>query len=463
MVDQFEQIEKIFHPKSVAIIGASSREGSFGRLFLKGFMQMGFQEIYPVHPREKELLGLKAYPNIKDIPNEVDLAILLTPPSEALKLVKECTEKHVKGVLLFSAGFREKNEEGKQAEIEITKIVRDGGARMVGPNSNGLYSPASRLLTLPGSQTAGGLPVESGALSVFSHSGSFSDYLTQVLVGKNMRFNKVISCGNEADLGVVDFLEYFGADKETKIIAGYLEGVRDGTKFYKLIKDISKEKPIVIWKGGSTDVGARAALAHTGSLAGSKLVWDAVFKQTNVVSVGSFEEMVDCLLAFSWLPLPKGKKVAIISGMGGTNVGTADNCIMMGLQIARLSEQTNEKLGKVLPAFGTSVGNPVDVGVGMLLTPQIYGDVIKILAEDNNVDMLIAITCPESPASVKSIADAVREIRKPLVTALFDIRGFVEEQMHFLLSQHIPAYTDAKRAALALFRMADYAERRVRQ
>ncbi len=459
MVDQLEQIERIFHPRSAAIIGASNREGSFGRLFLEGFMRMGFKEIYPVHPREKELLGLKAYPTIKDIPQEVDLAILLTPPSEALKLVKECADKHVKGILLFSAGFREKGEEGKKAELEIAQIVRDSGARLVGPNSNGLYSPSARLLTLPGSQTAGGLPVESGALSVFSHSGSFSDYLTQVLIGKNIRFSKVISCGNEADLSAVDFLEYFGADKETKIIAGYLEGVKDGRRFYQLVKTISREKPIVIWKGGSTEIGARAALAHTGSLAGSKLVWDAVFKQTGVVSVSSFEEMVDCLLAFSWLPLPKGKRVAIISGMGGTNVGTADNCIMMGLQIARLSEQTTEKLTKVLPAFGTAVGNPVDVGVGMLMTPQIYGDVIKILAEDESVDMLLAVTAPESPLSVKSIADAAKEIHKPLAVAIFDIRGFAEEQTQLLLSQHIPTYSEAKRAAMALFKMADYAER----
>ena len=148
--------------------------------------------------------------------------------------------------------------------------------------------------------------------------------------------------------------------------------------------------------------------------------------------------------------------------MGGTNVGTADNCIMMGLQIARLSEQTTEKLTRVLPAFGTAVGNPVDVGVGMLMPPQIYGDVIKILAGDESVDMLLAVTAPESPLSVKRIADAAKEIPKPLAVALFDIRGFVEQQMQLLLNQHIPAYTEAKRAAMALFKMADYAERRAR-
>jgi acyl-CoA synthetase (NDP forming) len=458
MIDIATQLNSIFYPRSVAIIGASAREGSFGRLFLEGFGRMGFKEIYPVHPREKELLGLKAYTNVQEIPLAVDLAIVLTPPSEALKVVKECTTKGVKGILLFSAGFREKGEEGKQAEAELAHIAFSGGARLIGPNSNGLYSPSSHLLTLPGSLTAGGLPAETGTVSVFSQSGSFNDYLTQVLTAKNLRFNKVVSCGNEADLSAVDFLEYFGVDRETKIIAGYLEGIKNGRKFYDLARMISKKKPIVIWKGGNTDVGARAALAHTGSLAGSKQVWDAVFKQAGIISVSNFEELTDCLLAFSWLPLPKGKRVAIVSGMGGTNVGTADNCNLMGLEITRFSEQTSRELAQILPAFGTASINPVDVGVGMLMAPQIYGQTIKLLAEDENVDMLIAVTAPESPLSVQSIAEAAEQIKKPMVVALFEIRGFFERQSQVLLDKHIPVYHEAKRAALALCKMADYAE-----
>jgi acyl-CoA synthetase (NDP forming) len=458
MNDIITQLDSIFYPRSVAIIGASNREGSFGRLFLEGFIRMGFPDIYPVHPREKELLNLPAYISVSEIPFEVDLAILLTPPGEALKIVRECTTKGVKGILLFSAGFREKGEEGKRAEAELASIALQGGSRLIGPNSNGLFSPASHLLTLPGSLTAGGLPAETGALSVFSQSGSFNDYLTQVLTGKNLRFNKVVSCGNEADLSAVDFLEYFGADNETKIIAGYLEGIKNGRKFYELAKAISQKKPIIIWKGGHTEMGARAALAHTGSLAGSKQVWDAMFKQSGIISVSNFEEITDCLLAISWLPLPKGRRVAIVSGMGGTNVGTADNCTLMGLEIARFSEPTSQKLAQILPAFGTASINPVDVGVGMLMAPKIYGETIKLLAEDENVDMLIAVTAPESPLSVQSIAEAAEQIKKPLVVALFEIRGLVEKQSQFLLEKHIPVYHEAKRAALTLCKMAGYAE-----
>jgi acyl-CoA synthetase (NDP forming) len=458
MNDTTAQLDSIFHPRSVAIIGASSREGSFGNLFLQGFIRMGFENIYPVHPRERELLGLKAYKSVKDVPCEVDLAILLIPPGEALRIVQECADKRVKGIVLFTAGFGEKGEEGKKIEQEMAQIVREAGTRLIGPNTNGLYVPSSKLLTLPGSLTAGGLTTESGGVSVFAQSGSFNDYTSQVLVSKNIRFNKVVSCGNESDLNSIDFLEYFGSDAETEIIGGYIEGIEDGRRFYELAKNISKQKPIIIWKGGLTETGAKAALAHTGALSGSKQVWETMVKQAGIINVNSFEEFTDCLLAFSWLPLPKGRKVGIISGMGGTNVGTADNCTMMGLEIAEFSEQTSKRLNEILPPVGTAANNPVDVGVGMLMAPQLYGETIKLLAEDDSVDMLICITAPDCPLSVKSIADAAKEINKPLVACLFEIGGLVEDQLKFLLENHIPAYSEPKRAALALFKMFCYAD-----
>jgi acetate---CoA ligase (ADP-forming) subunit alpha len=452
------EMERIFHPESVSIIGASNREGSFGQLFLNGFVRMGFKNIYPVHPREKELSGLKAYPSIKDVPCEIDMAILIIPQGESVRVVRECAEKGVRCIVLFAAGFREKGEEGKKIEQEMAQIVHQHGIRMIGPNTNGLYSPSAKLLALPGSLVAGGLTAESGPLSVFSQSGSFNDYLCQVMTGKNIRFNKVVSCGNEADLKSEDFLEYFGEDKETRIIAGYLEGIKDGRKLFELAKNISKEKPIIIWKGGQTDIGAKAALAHTGSLAGSKQVWEAMFKQTGIVNVGSFEEMVDCLLAFSWLPLPEGKRIALLSGMGGTGVGTSDNCIMTGLKMATFTESTKQKLRQILPDVGTSISNPLDVGVGSLMAPEIFGKAAVLLAEDENVDMVMAISAPDNPRSIASLVDAHKVIKKPLVIALFDIPGLVEPHFKALLSQHIPTYYEPKRAAYALAKLAEYSE-----
>ena len=244
------------------------------------------------------MLGLKAYPNIKEIPVDIDLAISLVPRTEVLKVTQECADKGVKGLLLFTSGFKEKDEEGKKIELEMAQIALKGGVRLIGPNANGFYCPASRICTFPGALMVGGLPAESGALAILSQSGSFADYTCQVLTGKNIRFSKAVGYGNESDLGATDFLEYFGQDKETRIIAGYLEGIKDGRKFYELARSISKQKPIIIWKGGLTETGARAALAHTGAMTGSRQVWETMFKQAGIISVNSLEEVVDCVSGF---------------------------------------------------------------------------------------------------------------------------------------------------------------------
>ena len=453
-----KDLERIFHPRAISIIGSSSRAGSFGRLFLEGMIRMGFPAIYPVHPNEKTLLGLKAYPSIKEIPVDIDLAISLVPRTQVLKVTQDCAEKGVKGLLLFTSGFKEKDEEGKKIELEMAQIARKGGVRIIGPNANGFYCPASRICTFPGALMVGGLPLETGDLAVLSQSGSFADYTCQILAGKNIRFSKVIGYGNESDLSAADFLEYFGQDEETKIIAGYIEGVKDGRGFFELAKRISKQKPLILWKGGLTETGARAAQAHTGALAGSRQVWEAMFKQAGIISVNSIEEVVDCVLAFYRQPLPKGRRVAILSGMAGTNVGTADNCLMMGLEMAKYSEKTIQKLSKILPAIGTTAANPTDIGAGVLINPQLYSETAKILLEDENVDMLITVTGPDNPTSIKGLAEVAQNASKPVVISLFDIAGLVEPQVKFLREKQIPVYLDPKRAAFALAKLAEYAE-----
>ena len=460
MSDTISDLERIFHPRAVSIIGSSSRAGSFGRLFLEGFSRMGYKEIYPVHPTEKELLGLKAYPSIKEIPVDIDLAISLVPRTEVLKLTQECAEKGVKGLLLFTSGFKEKDEEGKKIERMVTQIAANGSVRIIGPNANGFYCPASRICTFPGALMVGGLPVESGKLSILSQSGSFADYTCQILIGKNIRFSKVVGYGNESDLSATDFLEYFGQDQETGIIAGYLEGIKDGRKFYELARKISKQKPIIIWKGGLTETGARAALAHTGALTGSRQVWETMFKQAGIINVNSIAEVVDCALAFYQLPLPKGKRVAILSGMAGTNVGTADNCLMMGLEIAKYTEKTNQRLLGILPAIGTTIANPTDIGAGVLVNPKLYRETAKALLEDENVDMLITVTGPDNPSTIVDLAKVAQNAAKPVAISLFDIAGLVEPQIKFLQDKHIPVYLDPKRAAFVLAKMAQYAEYR---
>lgn len=450
------ELDRIFYPSSITIVGASNKEKSFGRMFLEGLMRFGFKRIYPVHPRDPEMLGLKAFRSVKEIPDEVDLAILMTPPSETLRIVGECAEKQLKGIIVFTAGFGEKNADGKRIEQEMAKVAHENGFRIVGPNSIGIYCPSSKLLTFPQGLMYG-MPDESGPVGAFSHSGSFVDYLTSVLHKKGIRYSKVVSCGNECDLNAVDFLDYLGQDKETKIIIAYLEGIKGGKKFFQLAREISKRKPIIVWKGGMSEVGARAALSHTGSLAGSKHVWEAMFKQAGIITARSFTEVVECLFAFYYLPLPKGRRIAIVSGQGGTGVGTSDNCIELGLELAELSDETIEKLIKLLPPVGTTAGNPADIGVAILLSPELYTESLKILDEDDNVDMLMAITDPNRPCT-QSIVEAAKIVKKPLVVTPFGLPELAYSEYEFLSQHKIPTYTDPKRAAFALSKMADYAD-----
>jgi acyl-CoA synthetase (NDP forming) len=459
MSSTVSDLERIFHPRSLSIIGASSKGGSFGRMFLEGLIQIGFREIYPVHPRETELLGLKAYQSIKDIPHDVDVAILMTPPDSTLQVVRDCAEKGMKGIIVFTAGFGEKGVEGKKIEQQICAVAHSKGIRVIGPNSIGVYCPASKLLTFP-QGLMHGITTEGGPVGSFSHSGSFVDYLTYILTRKGIRFSKVISCGNECDLNAVDFLGYLGQDRETQIIISYLEGIKDGRRFFELAREITKEKPIVIWKGGATELGARAASSHTGALAGTKHVWEAMFEQAGIISVRSFEEIVDCLSCLYYSPLPKGRGIAVVAGMGGTNVGTADNCIELGLEMARLSGVTAERLTQLLPPVGTSVGNPTDIGVATLIAPNLYGEALKILNDDENVDMLLAISDPGRPC-IQSIVEAARIITKPLAVTLFALPEFAAEEYAFLAENKIATFGDAKRAVAALAKISKYASYKV--
>ena len=454
--DTVKQIEHILHAKSVSLVGASNKEGSFGRLFVEGLVKMGCHNVYPVNPSSPEILGLKAYSTITDIPFEVDVAILLTPPKHVLGLVQECVKKKVKGVVVFSAGFGELGHKGKKVEQEIARVAVEGGTRVIGPNCLGFYTPGAGILTFPQALMEG-MPTESGSIGGFAQSGSFIDYLTFSLSRKGLRFSSIISSGNECDLNSSDFLEYFGEDKNTRTIVAYLEGVENGRNFFDVARNVTRKKPVIVWKGGTTDSGARAAASHTGALSGSKVVWDAMFRQTGITSVTSFEEVIDCALAFYYLPLPKGRKVAVISGQGGTGVGTADNCIRFGLEPASLSDDTISKMKEIITGVGISVFNPVDLGVVSLMKPNLYGETIKILADDENVDMILAVTQPNRPC-IESLVDSTKALHKPVVVSIFSLPELSPREYQFLSENGVPAYSDPKKCAFVLSKLTEYAQ-----
>ena len=449
-----EQLRHICNAESVALVGASDKEGSFGRLFLEGMRDAGCRKLYPVNPKREEILGLKAYPSISAVPGQLDLAILLTPPGSILGLVKECVEKRVKGAVVFASGFGELGAEGKELEREIGRVGREGGTRIIGPNCLGLFSPGAGVNTYP-QVLMKGVPTEPGSVGGFSQSGSFVDYLVWFLSEKGLRFSSIVSCGNECDLAAEDYLEYFGQDEQTQTIVAYMEGVKDGRRFFEVAREVGRKKPIILWKGGMSEQGARAAASHTGALAGSASIWNAMFKQAGIINVTSVAEVVDCAVAFNHLPLPKGPRVGVIGGQGGTGVGTADNCYALGLELPRLSERTGARLREVLPAVGTSVGNPTDTGVASLLDPSLYAKAIEIVADDEGIDMLLVIATPV-PACLQNVAAAAKAIDKPLAVSVYALPESEPEIYRFLSEQGVAAYPDPKRAAYVLARMADY-------
>jgi acetate---CoA ligase (ADP-forming) len=456
----FAELDPMFHPRSVALIGASGKPGKVGRVLMDRFLETGFQEFYPVNPVEKEILGAKTYRAIGEIPGSVDMAIVLTPTDATLTAVEECAAKGVKTIVITSAGFGETGPKGKEVEQEMVRAARQGGARIIGPNCVGIYCPASRLpYPLPAS-------FEPGSVGVVSQSGFFADYLTQVASANGIGFSKAISCGNESDLTAIDFLEYLGEDPETKLIIGYLEGIKDGKRFHALIQKITRKKPIILWKGGRTEAGARAAVSHTGAMAGSGVVWEGVFKQAGVVSVKSFEEALDCLYAFHLQPLPKGRRVGIVSGPGGTAVGTTDMCLDLGLAVPRFSRRARERLRETLPPVINAISNPVDLTLASLVTPRVTGDAIRILLDEESVDMLlvVAVIGGEQLRDIIAEAIAAGKKKKPVVaTIMAESMQSVVQNAPLFLRSGISVYSDAARAAKALERLAEYAQFRARR
>ncbi len=455
----FAEIDAIFHPRSVALIGASSKEGKVARVLMDRFLEMGFEGLYPVNPRESEILGLRAYKAVTDIPGPVDLALVLTPPDAALETVKECAAKKVRAIVITTAGFGESGSKGEEIQREMVRIARESGSRIIGPNCVGIYCPASKL---PFPLKAGNEP---GSVGVVSQSGFFADFLTVTATGNGIRFSKAISCGNESDLNAIDFLEYLGQDPETETIVAYLEGTKDGRRFFSVAKEISKRKPIILWKGGLTEAGARAAVSHTGSMAGSGAVWEGALRQAGVIRANGFEEVLDSLYAFHFQPLPAGNRVAIISGPGGTAVGTTDVCLKLGLEVPQFSGVTTDGLRAAMPPVGGSINNPVDLSLASLVAPRVCKDAIDIVAQDENIDMLLVVAVVGGEQLRDMLAEAVAGMkrRKPIVvTVMAGTMESVACDFPLLAGSGISTYSDAARAAKALARLYEYAQFRVR-
>lgn len=438
-----EQIDSLFHPRSVAVVGVP-RGMKMGKLFLVALRDQGFPgTIYPVNPEAGEIDGLRAYPSVLAIPEPVDLAILLVPHHKSLPVLKECAKRGVRGAVLFTAGFGETGtQQGQALERELAALAKESGMRIIGPNCMGIYAPGSGLSFFPE------LPKEAGPIGMISQSGSLGNILGRLAHQKGLRFSKVVSIGNQCDLTASDFMEYLALDPDTGLITAYLEGVRDGRRFLETLRLACRNKPVLLWKVGLTPEGAKAAMSHTGSLGGSGEIWKAVAAQAGATLVEGFEAWVDALMSFAFLDRPIGARVAILSGPGGLAVSAAEACGKEGLMLAELSEATKKKLSQVVPPTGTSLMNPVDVGLTASFDMKIYVESAKALALDPGVDVVLVIGMGFSQEANRQYAQAMiqlrRETGKPFL--MVNIPGFDPEMGKAFLEAGVPFFETAERA-----------------
>lgn len=382
-----ESLEGLFYPKNIAIVGASPKITGRGNRWVIGLIKLNFKgKIFPVNPTADTIMGLQAYPSIRDIPFDVDLVTFAIPFQSVLQVMEDCVAKGVKYVHLFTAGFSETgDEETTQIEKQLIETAREGGIRLVGPNCMGLYCPESGLTW------AEDFPKKPGPVGFVSQSGQLAYQFITDGAMDNLRFSKVVSFGNASDLGPHDFLNYLADDDKTEIICSYIEGLKNGRAIFDFARNTAGKKPIVIWKGGQTEGGARATQSHTASIAGSADIWQAVCRQTGIISVNNLDELVATTSALHRMKeLPKGVGVAILGGAGGGSVTMTDMAEKEGLKVPSLSDRSVDTLKEFVPMSGTSVNNPLDIGFSRVFSDEkLFLKLFSLLGDDPNIDAMI--------------------------------------------------------------------------
>jgi len=355
-------LDFLFHPDSIALVGITTTQPQhWTRTFLEGLIEMEFDRpLYLVNPKGGEIKGRKVHTSLKDVPGNIDYVIGLVNARIAPKLVEECAEKKVRAIHFCTAGFSETGEESRiKLESELTEVARRNGIKVIGPNCMGIYCPKSRLSFSPA------FPKESGPVGVISQSGGNSIYLVRQAALRGVRFSKVVSYGNACDIDESDLLEYLAHDVDTKIIALYIEGIKDGRRFRKALEEATNEKTVILLKGGTTEGGARAVAGHTASLAGSRATWDALCKQLGIISVSSLEEMIDVLVTLLFLPLPGGRNALLFGAGGGASVLIADQFESRGFRVPPIPPEMVAQISEFTPIAGNILRNPIDYSQAM--------------------------------------------------------------------------------------------------
>ncbi len=454
VVSRLDALQVFFKPRSVAVIGASRREGSVGNEIVRNLIECGYPgKIYPINPKAEEIRGIPCYRSILKVKDEIDLGVIAVPAPIVPKVAEEAGRKGVKCLIVISAGFSEIGAEGLSRERELKRICKEYGVRLLGPNCLGLLNTTTPL----NASFARQLPLK-GGIAFISQSGALCTSVLDWAVEENIGFSNVISLGNMVDTDETDFMEVLAGDPNTKVILVYLEGIRNGREFLDVAPRVVKTKPVVILKSGVSDVGARAVASHTGSIAGSKVAYETAFRQSGVLQAHSIEELFNLGLAFSSQPPPKGRNVAIVTNAGGPSIVATDACSTYGLNLAWISPDTIAKLRTKLPKEASWI-NPIDV-LGDALADR-YAFALKTVLMDEAVDAAVVILTPQAMTqplkTAKEIVEIRRQFRKPIL-AVFMGGESVEEARAILLKEGIPNYLYPEKAIFTLAGMAKYVE-----
>ena len=445
-----------FNPNAVAVIGASANSEKLGHAVLRNLIDGGYAakgKVYPINPKADEIMGLKAYPSVTDVPGDIDLAVVVIPHKYVPDALVTCGEKGIKGVIVISAGFREAGKEGVERERELIRIADKYNMRMIGPNVLGILDT----FTPVNASFAADSPPQ-GPIAITSQSGALGTAILDWAQAGSLGLSKFVSLGNKADVNEIDLLQEWSQDENTKVILMYIEELSNGQTFLETAKEVSKIKPVVAMKSGVTQSGARAVSSHTGSLAGSEQAYHAAFQQAGVIRADSMEALFDMSLAFGYQPPLLGKKIAIITNAGGPGILATDALERVGLSLARFETETIQKLEETLPD-AASAGNPVDV-LGDAKADR-YKFALDTVAEDPNVDGLIIILTPQAMTEIEDTAQAIcdkaKEIDKPILTCFMGEKR-VQAGIDILTKNDIPNYPFPARAAHAFRAMQDYQE-----
>jgi len=462
------ELDPVFHPRSIAFAGASQHTDKIGTLMLRNFLAAGFKgDVYPINPGGGSIDGLTIYSSVRDVPGPVDYVIVAVPSAHVLDLIDDCAAKRVKVVQFFSAGF---SETGRAENIAVERLMKEkaksAGMRIIGPNCVGISCPAYGI-PVP---TSGGIG-HPGTISFLSQSGGHTETLADIGVAREIRFSKMISFGNGSDLNEIDFLKYLAVDPETEILGTYVENGKNGRLIFDLIKEIARSKPVVVWKGGETEAGGEIAASHTGSLAGSNIIWESAINQAGAVKVSSLNELADTFLAFQNISRLKGNRAGIISqlggGAGGVAVSAADICTWHGLDVPSLAGKTHDRLSAVIRSAGTILRNPLDLGLAGRF-PDVLKEVLSILDDDPSLDLIMVTERMDflllfySLDEINTMNDVLTDFRakgkKPLIVvstpASSDLERIAAEKK--LLEDRIPVYSSFDRAAKAVANLIKY-------